>query len=844
MYSSKTTWIFFCVCVFVFLFNFNAYSAGEEQSFSLKIKNNLISTQLDSVEVTKINNYHRVKIKGLENFAAPGEPLLPIKTIKYLIPQGKKVSNVTLGWTSKKYVYGTYFVEPAQAPARTDYAGPINPTLPNPEIYSRNTAYPESVYKVVSTQEMRGYKILIINLFPVEYIPATGKLAYYDNLNLNIVLSDELATLSTNNKFYRGIAADQKAVNDFVDNPEDISTYSQNAITSLAAPLATVDYLIITSLGFKNYVGVNNLNDLKTHKESKGISTEIFDTTWVYANYTAKSDNAGNLRDFIIAYCTDNLTQYVLLVGDADGGGIATGETEAAPIIPYRGFYGKVNNDYPAHLDPDNNIPCDMYYACFDGDFDFNNNGIYGEIGDGPGGGSIDLTAEVYIGRAPVDSTAELANFVKKTIAYENSNADYLTRACMAGELVTDTYAKPYLEEIRNGSSANGYSTSGMSESGYFSFNNLYDQDATWITSSLVAIINAGVHVINHLGHATNTVVAKTMSNADVDGLTNTEYFFGYTQGCYSGAFDNRQSDGIYGASDCILEHFTTEANGAFSFIGNSRYGWYNPGGTNGASQRIHREFWDSVVRDGNVNIGKALQLAKQETIGLVASYDAERWAYFATNLLGDPQTPLSAAFLSPTNFTANNIAFANSSWVTLSWKNSIRADLTQVMIRYRTDGTYPTSETDGTLLVSKAATPGTTETYNHTDVKADTTYHYVAFGYNGTTYEGAVAANNRASTTVLGGSGSADSSSSSSSCFVATACYGDQQAPEVVLLRKFRDKQLMADYRGREFVAVYYIIGPKLADMIRANDAAKKAVRYGLSSLVKLADLLNKGDL
>ena len=611
-----------------------------------------------------------------------------------------------------------------------------------------------------------------------------------------------------------------------------------NEISSSAA----IDYLIITNREFHDYEGANDLDILLAHKQSKGLNTAMVATDDIYLNYSG-ADNIEKIRACIRAYYTTYGIQYVLLVGDADGGGVASGERELAPIIPVRGLYGIVNG--VVSNDPDTNIPCDMYYGC-SGEFDFNNNGVYGELGDGEAGGEVDLIADVYIGRAPVDSTTELANFVKKIIAYENSSSDYLKRACMAGRLVDATYAKTYLEEIRIGSSTHGYTTSGMAETGFFSFNNLYEQDGAWTGSQLIDIINAGVHIINHFSHATNTELTAGMSNVNVDNdLINTDYLFGYTSGCYSGAFDNRQSDGAYTTSDSVLEHFTTTANGAFAFIGNSRYGWFSKVDTDGPSQRIQREFWDSVVRDGNVNVGKALQLAKQETIGLVGVSPSARWVYFTTNLLGDPQTPLSAAFLSPTNFSANIIAFANNSWVTLTWKNSSRANLTNIMIRYRTDGTYPTSETDGTLLLSKTAVPGITETYNHTNVSANTTYHYVAFGYDGTDYEGAVATTNRGSVTVLQGSGtSSDDSSGSSNCFVATACYGDQHAPEVMNLRKLRDNHLMHDYRGREFVCFYYIVGPKLAAMISSNDFAKKTVRYWLGPLVKISKILNKGDL
>ena len=37
--------------------------------------------------------------------------------------------------------------------------------------------------------------------------------------------------------------------------------------------------------------------------------------------------------------------------------------------------------------------------------------------------------------------------------------------------------------------------------------------------------------------------------------------------------------------------------------------------------------------------------------------------------------------------------------------------------------------------------------------------------------------------------------------CFVATACYGDYNSLEVLLLRNYRDEKLMTTYGGRIFV-------------------------------------------
>ncbi|SDE86169.1 Ribosomal protein L7/L12 C-terminal domain-containing protein [Mucilaginibacter pineti] len=67
------------------------------------------------------------------------------------------------------------------------------------------------------------------------------------------------------------------------------------------------------------------------------------------------------------------------------------------------------------------------------------------------------------------------------------------------------------------------------------------------------------------------------------------------------------------------------------------------------------------------------------------------------------------------------------------------------------------------------------------------------------------------------------------SGCFIATACYGDYDAAEVLVLRKFRDERLMQSFAGKVFVQFYYAISPFLAKQIDKSDALKKYIRNGI---------------
>ncbi|MEL7589090.1 MAG: CFI-box-CTERM domain-containing protein [Prolixibacteraceae bacterium] len=60
--------------------------------------------------------------------------------------------------------------------------------------------------------------------------------------------------------------------------------------------------------------------------------------------------------------------------------------------------------------------------------------------------------------------------------------------------------------------------------------------------------------------------------------------------------------------------------------------------------------------------------------------------------------------------------------------------------------------------------------------------------------------------------------------CFIATACYGDYNSPEVLVFRRFRDETLVLSRLGRSVIKFYYRISPFLAKRI-ANSPFLKVV-------------------
>jgi hypothetical protein len=71
--------------------------------------------------------------------------------------------------------------------------------------------------------------------------------------------------------------------------------------------------------------------------------------------------------------------------------------------------------------------------------------------------------------------------------------------------------------------------------------------------------------------------------------------------------------------------------------------------------------------------------------------------------------------------------------------------------------------------------------------------------------------------------------------CFIATAAYGTPLAAQLDVLRRFRDRTLLASPLGRIAVAAYYALSPPLAAAISTDDRLRAAARALVEPIVRV---------
>lgn len=582
---------------------------------------------------------HQIHIDDLPITQGAGKPCLPVKPLRFLLPKGYTVENIIVETDQPSILYESIL------PQKGAQLIPLQEPSEQIGITSATTVS-EELYSITGTHVMKGYSILFLTLHPVTYNEEMQQLTYHPSITISI----QTKPITTFNKV-RNLEADRQQVSTLIENPELLPTYDLSATNTLQE----ATYLIITNEQLKNSGLEDNFQYLLQSKIDKGLTGRIVTVeeilsdpsfsvngTWgdnnpsnpfyqqsITEKYQRFDDAQARIRNYIRYAYMELGTQYVLLGGDGDA------KDPLQNIIPARGLFAN-ESGLPlistglTLAEEEDDIPSDVYYACLDGNFNYDMDEHFGESKDRNNLTMIDeadLLSEVSVGRACVDSELEVAYFVGKTLSYENrEDSPFLKKILFVGEYLgfpgISAYGGNYKDLVKP-----------YIPSEYY-IETLYDRDLpyNWNKQDMIEIINnATPHIINHDGHSYYGYNLK-MHNADVDSLSNTDCFILYSHGCMAGGFDNPTG------YDCIAERLTVEtASGAFAAIMNARYGLGSENNLNSPSLALDISFFKALFTENIRQIGPANHYSKEDNVWQIDE-NGIRWVYYETNLFGDPE--------------------------------------------------------------------------------------------------------------------------------------------------------------------------------------------------------------
>ena len=559
--------------------------------------------QLSQPSVSHIQGYEQIQFAGCMQSALAGQPSLPWHSISLMLPQGMEAVAIEVELSDFQTLEGNHNLYPYQT--ALTYSNPERKLFEKDEtLYASKSVYPAQAYGRLSTQYMNGIGFAFSAFTPVQYIPATGEVRYATKATVRITTGPAKIDQSRKLWLTGNNAARAKRL---AQNPEMLETYNSKGRT-----VGGYDLLVITKQQY-----VNAFDDYVAFYQARGLRTRVADLETILSTMEGQ-DNPEKLRNYIIQEYEDNGIMMVNLAGDAPG-------------IPYRGFYCDVLTG--GSHETDNDIPADLYYNGLDGNWNDNGNNRWGEIGED------DLLPEIGIGRMCFSSQTELDNMFHKATTYQTEPVlGEFHKVIMGGEHLYDnpnTNGSQYLELLIGTHDDNGYTTTGIPED--YNFTRLYEEQGTWSGTNLRNAINQGTQYVHHDGHANTSYVAG-WSNSDItdsnfsgaNGVDHNYTFF-HTSGCICGDF----------TSNCILEKMTKIANFAVATFGNSRYGWFNEGQTEGPAIHLHREAEDAYYYERIPYGGMALRECKIQTapwVNAPGQYEegALRWNFYDLNMMGD----------------------------------------------------------------------------------------------------------------------------------------------------------------------------------------------------------------
>ena len=574
-----------------------------------------------------------------------GQPQLPVERLVFLIPRDQSVAGVSvLGGRLRSLGRPAQLAKDAGEPVSGQPL--LREIVFDPALVAASEFYPPLAARWLGEQFEHGYRLASVEVYPLRVDQATGELWLHSGgeLVLDLAPAPSEQTIAHRERDLPGWRKEvERKLRARVANPQAIDGYALPPVLSAFGNAAAdasktpslgtspVRMVIITSSSL-----TSEFQRLADHRTKLGLPALVVTIDQILANYRQGLDLQESIRLFIQDAYSKWGVDFVLLGGDSN---------VMAPRYVTSTFYppGKTTD-----------IPADLYFACLDGNWNADGDGIFGDVfvsGADPGD-NVDLVPELSVGRAPVSTLAEAEIFVDKVIEWEiPTNVGYQTNALLASEvLFPDDWSQGQSIQLDGATFsesliADSFScTPDWSSTRYYENYTAYPGSSPEIKQDIQNAMNSGQYgVFNHVGHGfyfNMSVGSGNLIVSDTGNLSNgPNYYLLYALNCSSAAFD----------FSCISERILqSDSGGSVASIGSVRSAFPN------AANNYQQAFYAAALCSTTLRVGAAIDQSRLVGTGNTFFNTSDRWTHFCYVLLGDPalqlwsKTPRTVSIAAP----------------------------------------------------------------------------------------------------------------------------------------------------------------------------------------------------
>ena len=471
------------------------------------------------------------------------------------------------------------------------------------------------------THILKGYSFASFLISPYLYDAEEKCLYFMENITVKVHHNISTENLS------RVCPYEETGLEDLVINADEWRLWynAANIRTTTFDPNEQIDYVIVSP---------DNLADafepLVKWKNMKGVRTKVVTLGEIYDQYSNERYPKIRIKKYLRDCYENKGLKFAMLVGDNSN--FPSSECDVFYMAKQR-----------------YNCPVDLFYACFDRDFDWSQNndtvtvGYYGD--------SLDFCPEIDVSRLPVRTATQINNYIKKLLKYEQSpqRQAYLKTLFLASSFVN-----------RGGSIDKGQQQSDTLLNKYI-IPTGWDGDITYLYESKSNLnggasydltpenlhneLNKGYHIVNVFTHGLPQKWSDLEDRRDYNHtlaqqLNNKNSSIILSAACLTNAFDSTQEPSL---SEAMLRN---PNGGAIAFLGSIREGSsdFEPDILDiGVSMRYNAEFFKYLLSNNYLYAKSYASVAARSRSSMLKYCDFSEnkqynWVQLLLNPVGEPE--------------------------------------------------------------------------------------------------------------------------------------------------------------------------------------------------------------